>query len=123
VELTEDSLVELLEELTDLVELHPRNNYNLCLMGGMTELLAIIFSHDSDSVRKVACRVFSSVATRNKDVQSFALKAGAINLASQLEREKTPQMRDAIIGCLSAFLNSANFEGKRQYIEEFNGLE
>jgi len=118
-----DKLVELLEELTDLVELHPRNNLNLCLMGGMTEVLAIIFSHDDDSVRKGACRVFSSVTTRNPDVQSFALKSGAINLASQLEREKTPQLREAVIGCLSSFLNASNFAGKRQYITDFNGLE
>jgi len=118
-----DKFIELLEELTDLVELHPRNNLNLCLMGGMTEVLAIMFSHDDDSVRKAACRVFSSVTTRNPDVQSFALKSGAINLASQLERETTPQLREAVLGCLSSFLNASNFAGKRQYITDFNGLE
>lgn len=32
-------------------------------------------------------------------------------------------MREAILGSLSAFLKAANFEGKRQYIENFNGLE
>jgi len=116
-------LVELLEELTDLVELHPRNNLNLCLMGGMTEVLAIIVSHEDDSVRKGACRVFSSVTTRNPDVQGFAMKSGAINLASQLEREKTPQLREAVIGCLSSLVNAANFAGKRQYITDFNGLQ
>lgn len=61
VELTAEQLVELIEELTDLVELHPRNNLNLCLMGGMSEVLCLIFSHENDSVRKQACRVFSSV--------------------------------------------------------------
>ena len=48
VELTAEQLVELIEELTDLVELHPRNNLNLCLMGGMTEILCLIFSHEND---------------------------------------------------------------------------
>jgi len=90
VEMTTEKLIELLEELIDLVELHPRNNLNLCLMGGMTEVLAIIFSHDDDSVRKAACRVFSSVTTRNTDVQGFAAKSGAINIANQFEREQTP---------------------------------
>jgi len=109
--------------MVDLVELHPRNNLNLCLMGGMSEILAIIFSHDNEAVRRVACRVFSSVTTRNPDVQTFAAKSGAINIASQLEREKTPAMRDALIGCLSSFINASNFAGKRQYIQDFKGLE
>jgi hypothetical protein len=123
VEVSVDELLELLEELSDLVELHPRNNLNLCLMGGMTEVLALVFSHDNDAVRKGACRVVSAVTTRNPDVQSFALKSGAINLASQLEREKTPQLREAVLGCLSSFLNASNFAGKRKYITDFNGLE
>merc|ERR1712226_859111 len=89
----------------------------------MTELLAIIFSHDNDAIRKGACRVVSAVTARNPDVQSFAMKSGAINLASQLEREKTPQLREAIIGSLSSLLNAAIFPGKRHYITDFNGLQ
>ena len=123
VELTTEKLVELIEELTDLVELHPRNNLNLCLMGGMTEVLCLIFSHENDQVRKAACRVFSSVVSNNPDVQDFAAKSGAINLAGQLEREATPQMREAVLGCLSAFLKAANFPGKRAYISQCGGLE
>jgi len=123
VELTNEKLVELIEELTDLVELHPRNNLNLCLMGGMTEVLCLVFSHENDAVRKAACRVFSSVVSNNPDVQDFAAKSGAMNLAGQLERETTPQMREAVLGCLSAFLKAANFPGKRAYISQCNGLE
>jgi hypothetical protein len=44
---SQEEIVTLLEELTDLAELHERNNLNLCLMGGMTELLSLIFSHES----------------------------------------------------------------------------
>lgn len=80
-ELSHEKLIDLIEELTDLVELHPRNNLNLCLMGGMSEVLCLIFSHENDSVRKAACRVFSSVVSNNLDVQDFAAKSGAINLA------------------------------------------
>lgn len=32
-------------------------------------------------------------------------------------------MREAILGCLSAFLKAANFQGKRMYIYNCNGLE
>lgn len=123
VELSADQLLELVEEMGDLVELHPRNNLNLCLMGGMTELLAIIFSHEHEPIRRGACRVVSSATTRNPDVQSFALKSGAINLASQLDRATTPQLREAVLGCLSSFLNASNFAGKKQYLTDFNGLE
>ena len=116
VELTNQQLVTLVEECQDLVELHPRNNLNLCLMGGLTEILCMIFSHENETVRKAACRVLTTVCSNNPDVQDFANKAGTINLASQLEREKTPQMREAILGCLYAFLKGSNFSAKRLYI-------
>lgn len=44
----DDEVVAVLEEMMELAELHARNNLNLCLMGGMNELLSIIFSHGSD---------------------------------------------------------------------------
>ena len=44
---TDDELTELLEELLELAEIHPRNNLNVCLMGGMQEILSLIFSHQS----------------------------------------------------------------------------
>jgi len=91
-------------------------------MGGMTELLCLIFSHESDAVRKAACRVFGSVVTNNPDVQDFAAKSGAIGLQELMEKETKPQMRDSILGALSAFLKAANFEGKRMYISN-NGLQ
>jgi hypothetical protein len=83
----ENELATLLEELLDLAELHPRSNLNFCMMGGMHELMAIIFSHPSDKVRKLACSIFSSINQNNKEVQDFANKAGAMNLVIQFERE------------------------------------
>lgn len=65
---SEDEVVNLLEELTDLAELHPRNNLNLCLMGGMSELLCLIFSHESPSVRKTTCSLLTSIMMNNKQV-------------------------------------------------------
>ena len=49
-------------------------------------------------------------------MQTFANKTGAINLRIQFEREKTPEMREAILGVLGGILKSQNFEGKRQYV-------
>jgi len=50
-----------LEELLDVVEMHPRNNLNFCLCGGMTELLGLALGHPSDAVRSQSCYLVSSV--------------------------------------------------------------
>ena len=67
--------------------------------------------------------MLSSVVGNNEKVQEFATKLGAVNLAAQLEREKTPMMREAILSALSSFLKAQNFPGKRQYIIELAGLD
>lgn len=61
-------MVTLLDEMAELAELHPRNNLNLCLMGGMTQLLGLIFSHDSALVRKAGCTVLTAIMTNNRQV-------------------------------------------------------
>ena len=71
--------------MTDLAELHPRNNLNFCLMGGMVELFSLIFSHPDALVRKQSCHLLTSIMTNNRQVQEFASKSGAINLVSQFE--------------------------------------
>jgi hypothetical protein len=85
--LDQPALVDLLEEMQDLCELHPRSNLNFCLFGGMHELMALIFSHPSEQVRRLACSIFSAITQNNPEVQEFANKSGAINLVVQLERE------------------------------------
>ncbi len=59
-EIPTPELVNKLEELQELVELHPRNNLNLCLSGGMGEVLALIVSHTDTNVRKLACSIFAA---------------------------------------------------------------
>jgi hypothetical protein len=56
------------EELQELAELHPRNNLNLCLSGGLAEVLSLILSHPDDEVRLNACRIFSAVNSNNPEV-------------------------------------------------------
>ena len=76
-------------------------------------LLELMLTHSNDGIRKASCQIFSSIVTNNPKVQAFALKAGTINLTAQLDREKTPEMFDAILGSLSSFLRNENFTGKR----------
>jgi len=59
---------DLLENLMDHVELHPRNNLNLCLMGGMIELLALSFGYPDESVRKNALQIITSACANNLQV-------------------------------------------------------
>ena len=61
-------LLELLDELLDLVEMHPRSNLNFCLFGGMIELMSLIFSHPCDNARKLSCSILSSIAQNNIEV-------------------------------------------------------
>ena len=44
-------LLELFDDLTELVELNPQNNINLCRMGGMTVLIYFIFQLQNDQIR------------------------------------------------------------------------
>lgn len=57
-----------MDELQDLVEMHPRNNVNLCLSGGMNELLALALGHPDEGIRRAACFTVSSVCSNNKEV-------------------------------------------------------
>ena len=109
--------------MTDLAELHARNNLNLCLQGGMTELLSLIYSHESAVVHKTSCHLLTSIMTNNRQVQEFASKSGALNLVGQFEREQSLQTKDAIFGSLSAWIKADNFEGKRRFINDKNGLD
>ena len=52
-------LLELLDELLELVELHVRNSLNLCVCGGMATILDIIFNNPHEEVRREACGIFS----------------------------------------------------------------
>ena len=120
---TEQELLAILEELTDLAELHSRSNLNLCLQGGMTELLSLILSHESARVRKATCHLLTSITSNNRQVQEFASKSGAINLVSQFAKEETLAVKDAVFGSLAAWIKADNFEGKRRFISEKDGLE
>lgn len=119
---TTEDLTEMLDELQELVELHPRNNHNLCLCGGMQEILAMIFSHPDAGVRKLACSIFTAANSNNVDVQEFVAKSGALNFVKQVDNEKDLQVKEAIFQALSSFVKGPNFEGKRRLVRDFDGL-
>lgn len=92
-------------------------------MGGMSAILELMVLHESQDVRKVSARTFNTMASNNIDVQTFAMRAGAVNLAAQVEREATPAMRELLWGTITQFIKGENFEGKKAYIMQGKGLE
>jgi len=107
----------------DLAELHQRNNLNLCLMGGMSCLLSLIFTHEAEEVRRTACSLVTSIVTNNRQVQEFAGKSGIINLVGQFDREQNIAVKNSVFSCLTAWLKADNFEGKRRFISGMQGLD
>ncbi len=67
-EIPKETLVGLLDELLELVELHVRNSLNLCLCGGMATILDIIFNNPHEEARREACGIFSFTNQNNVDV-------------------------------------------------------
>jgi len=92
------------------------------MTGGMVEVLALIFSHEDAEIRRKACSVFSTCTNNNSKVQEFAAKSGALNLTKQFDVETTIQNKEAVFGALSSFIRAENFDGKRRFISEFDGL-
>mmetsp|Transcript_18080 Transcript_18080/g.13122 ORF Transcript_18080/g.13122 Transcript_18080/m.13122 type:complete len:87 (+) Transcript_18080:110-370(+) len=43
--LSDEALLDNLDLLHELIELHPRNNLNLCVCGGMDSIIKLILEH------------------------------------------------------------------------------
>lgn len=78
--LDKEKLLDYFEELTELVELHPRNNYNLCLSGGMQTLMELVRSNPDAEIRRHGCSIMTLALQNNKEVQNFARRLGCLNL-------------------------------------------
>jgi|Transcript_41157 hypothetical protein len=60
--------------------------------------------------------------SNNRQVQEFASKSGAINLVGQFARETNVAGKSSVFSCMTAWLKADNFEGKRRFISEQQGL-
>lgn len=118
----ESKQLELLDELLELVELHPRSSLNLALCGGLKLTMDIAFESPLPSARRAACGIFAFAVQNNKEVQAFARKLGALNFMQQYVRENENSNKEAVAGALSQYLKGENFEGKIEFIKEVSGL-
>ena len=105
-EMVELALMQSTDDLMELIDNTPDCHIQMCYLGGMEALLTLMIAHQSEKVRKNLTRIFIRICNNNAKVQEYALKNAAINLANQLEREKKPQMREAIFGCLNSFIKA-----------------
>ena len=80
--MTLEELENLFEQIKELVDLSAANNISLARMGGIQALLELMIAHENDEVRKLSGQVFNSVTGNNLNVQIFAAKTGAVNLAA-----------------------------------------
>lgn len=71
-ELEKTKLLNLIEDVLEIVELHPRNSLNLCLCGGMETILDIVYNNPNEDVKREACSILSSSLQNNPEVQNFA---------------------------------------------------
>ncbi len=75
-----ENILMMLDELLDLIEIHPRNNLNLCLCGGMETIMKIILNDPNSEVRRSACGILSSAVQNNSEVQKIVKALGVMNL-------------------------------------------
>ena len=84
-------------------------------MGAITALLAIMVKHQHVTVRHLACSIFVKSMLEGEEIQLFAYKAGALNLAIQFDRENIVMKHD-ILRSLSFFICNENFVAKREFL-------
>ena len=117
------TVLNLLDELLEILELHVRNALNLCLCGGMATILDIIFNNPHEDARREACGIFSFTNQNNVDVQKITGKLGALNLLHQYVRETNVKNREYVMSALSSYLRGINTDGKREFLSDaYSGL-
>jgi hypothetical protein len=88
----------------------------------MIKLIQLIASHPEPEVKIIACSIMSEATSDNKQVQEFVQKSGALNFTKLIENERIPRVKEAVFNALSSLIMGNNFESKRQFIIDFDGL-
>ena len=52
-------MLDKLDQVQELIEIHERNNLNLAIMGGLESVMKYMEHHPDNAVRKMACNTFS----------------------------------------------------------------
>lgn len=71
----------------------------------------------------MACHLFQQVTQNNLELQEWANRLGCLSLMQQFVKEEDMRNKEAIMGCISSFIRSENFDGKREFIGKMGGLQ
>lgn len=115
-------VIYLLEDVEELIEMHPRNSLNICICGGMQTMFDIVFNNTNGDSRRLACAIISYCTQNNPEVQKIVTKLTPLNLMHQYLRESDVKNKEAVISALAAFLSGNNFESKKEFLTNESGL-
>jgi hypothetical protein len=118
-----DELIDVLEELHDIINVHERNSTNLDRIGGFKVLMDVMFNNPSAAVRKVALQTFSSIVQNNKEMQEIAHKYGGLHLLIQYINEEDSKLKEQVIGAFSSLIRTPVTSLKAEFFKEMNGLD
>ena len=72
--------VEILEELTELLEINSRNSFNLCRTGAFQKIIDKAVRSSEKSIRMKCFQFLTSLMSNDFNVQEFAVKSGTLQL-------------------------------------------
>ena len=110
----DENLVEIITEMQELAQLDRENAKLFANLGCLKPLIELMIYPEParNEVRKTSCRLFNTLVSGDRQMQTFASKYGAGNLAIQIERENEPEMREWITSSVNAFLEADFYPGK-----------
>lgn len=118
-----EELLELLEELQELIDIHPRNSLNLDKIGGFKILMDVMFNNEHAAVRRLAMMVFGLVVQNNNEMQETAYRYGGLQLMYQYVKEEDPKNKEQVIGAFSSLIRSSITALKAEFFSEMKGLD
>ena len=117
----EEELIALLDELDGLC-LGVEGACDLVRIGGLPQLMNVMFDSHYEKVRKEAYFVFANLNQNNNMVQVASMESGGFLLFNSFLNEINILNKENAFGALSSLVRGDNFESKRQFIDA-DGIE
>eukprot|EP00343_Euplotes_focardii_P007816 CAMPEP_0205819472 /NCGR_PEP_ID=MMETSP0206-20130828/1858_1 /ASSEMBLY_ACC=CAM_ASM_000279 /TAXON_ID=36767 /ORGANISM="Euplotes focardii, Strain TN1" /LENGTH=342 /DNA_ID=CAMNT_0053113109 /DNA_START=6 /DNA_END=1034 /DNA_ORIENTATION=- len=116
-------IIEALEELEELIDIHPRNSVNLERSGGFKLLMDTMLNNNNGGVRRLAMRVFGSAVQNTSEMQAVAHTHGGLKLMYQYIKESDEKNKEQVIGALSSLIRTSEAAIKSEFFREMEGLD
>jgi len=83
----------------------------------------MVLHENNAEILRTACTIMASALQHDKEVQKIAKKCQTFNIMQRFANEDKVKNRESLMGLLSAFLRGENFEAKREFLSDYNGLQ